>query len=70
MISVEGLNVIPVANFHDIQLRMKEGERQRTIAATKMNETSRFVPIYNHFFSKICSANTNLRFIARRDIRI
>ena len=40
---VEGLSTIPVGSFHDIQLRIKEGDRQRTIAATKMNETSRQV---------------------------
>ena len=34
--------MVPVGNYKDIKLRMNEGDRQRTIAATKMNETSRY----------------------------
>ena len=41
-IPVEGLNVVPVGSYQDIKLRMNEGDRQRTIASTKMNETSRY----------------------------
>ncbi|KAK2152327.1 hypothetical protein LSH36_333g03043 [Paralvinella palmiformis] len=37
---VEGLSTVPVGSYREIRLRMTEGERQRTIAATKMNETS------------------------------
>ena len=40
-VSVEGLSSVPVGSYKEIKLRMNEGERQRTIAATKMNETSR-----------------------------
>ncbi|KAI0215596.1 Kinesin-related protein 1 [Lamellibrachia satsuma] len=37
---VEGLTIVPVGTYSDIKLRMNEGDRQRTIASTKMNETS------------------------------
>ena len=40
--AVEGLTVVPVGSFDEIKLRMNEGDKQRTIAATKMNECSRF----------------------------
>ena len=43
LISAEGLNVVPVGSYSDIRIRMNEGDKQRTIAATKMNETSRLV---------------------------
>ena len=39
--AVEGLSSVAVGNYDDIRLRMAEGEKVRTIAATKMNETSR-----------------------------
>jgi len=38
---VEGLAAVTVGNYEDIAQRMNEGNRKRTIAATKMNETSR-----------------------------
>ena len=44
--TVEGLTVAPVGTYQDIKVRMNEGDRQRTIAATKMNETSRYVIVY------------------------
>lgn len=73
-ILVEGLSTIPVGSFHDIQLRIKEGDRQRTIAATKMNETSRFEycqpPFsnlrFNCFFTScvfLCKSDVNLGLI-------
>lgn len=37
----DGLTVIPVKDFSDIELRMEEGTKNRTIAATNMNATSR-----------------------------
>ena len=43
----EGLNIVPVGSYNDIRIRMNEGNRQRTIAATKMNETSRSVTQIN-----------------------
>ncbi len=41
LFAVLDLNVVPVGNYQDIQLWMSQGEKQRTIASTKMNETSR-----------------------------
>ncbi|ELT96154.1 hypothetical protein CAPTEDRAFT_129452, partial [Capitella teleta] len=37
---VEALTTVPVGSFSEIKLRMNEGDKQRTIAATKMNECS------------------------------
>ena len=39
---VEGLTITPVGSADEVRLRMNEGDRQRTIAATKMNNTSRW----------------------------
>ena len=38
--TVEGLSVVPVDNAADVKLRVLQGDRRRTIAATKMNECS------------------------------
>ncbi|EDQ92679.1 uncharacterized protein MONBRDRAFT_14025, partial [Monosiga brevicollis MX1] len=37
---VEGLRVVPVGNYADIEARIEEGTKNRTIAATNMNATS------------------------------
>lgn len=37
---------MPIGNQKEISSRMREGERERTIAATKMNENSRFVCLH------------------------
>ena len=37
----EGISIVPVGSYKEIRMRMDEGDRQRTIAATKMNDTSR-----------------------------
>ena len=37
----EGLSIVPVGSYKEIRMRMDEGDRQRTIAVTKMNDTSR-----------------------------
>lgn len=37
---VDGLSVVPVANFREIEEQMDEGTKRRTIAATNMNATS------------------------------
>lgn len=36
----DGLTVRPVSNYQAIKASLAEGDRNRTIAATKMNETS------------------------------
>lgn len=36
----QGLRVVPVGNYQDIERRMTEGTENRTIAATNMNATS------------------------------
>jgi hypothetical protein len=38
--SVEGLLTVPVASYHELERRIEAGTRNRTIAATNMNETS------------------------------
>lgn len=40
MYSVDGLQVIPVANYDDIERKMDAGTTNRTVAATNMNATS------------------------------
>ena len=37
----EGLSVQPVKNYQDIEMRMEEGTKNRTVASTNMNATSR-----------------------------
>ena len=37
----DGLTVVPVGSYSEIEHRMEEGTRNRTVAATKMNATSR-----------------------------
>lgn len=39
----DGLLVVPVKDYADIEMRMEEGTKNRTIAATNMNATSRYV---------------------------
>lgn len=40
---VVALSSVAVGSYDDIQQRIKEGNKKRSIAATKMNETSRWV---------------------------
>ena len=40
--------MVPVGSYKEIKMRMDEGDRQRTIAATKMNDTSRLGKIISH----------------------
>ena len=37
----DGLTVQPVKDYKDIEMRMEEGTKNRTVAATNMNATSR-----------------------------
>ena len=39
----DGLTVQPVKDYADIERRMDEGTKNRTVAATNMNATSRYV---------------------------
>lgn len=39
-IAADGLRTIPVTNFQDIEERIAEGTKNRTIASTNMNATS------------------------------
>ena len=36
---VDGLRIVPVKNFKEIEDRIEEGTRRRTVAATQMNAT-------------------------------
>jgi hypothetical protein len=38
----QGLKIIPVVSYEDIEDRMEEGTQNRTVAATNMNATSRY----------------------------
>lgn len=38
----QGLKILPVVNYDDIEDRMEEGTQNRTVAATNMNATSRY----------------------------
>lgn len=38
----QGLKVLPVVSYDDIEDRMEEGTQNRTVAATNMNATSRY----------------------------
>ncbi|CAH1788618.1 unnamed protein product [Owenia fusiformis] len=37
---VDGLSTLPVSNYADVERKMNEGTRNRTVAATQMNQTS------------------------------
>ena len=37
----DGLKTVPVSEYKDIEQRMEEGTKSRTVAATNMNATSR-----------------------------
>ena len=39
----DGLKTVPVSEYKDIEMRMEEGTTNRTVAATNMNATSRYV---------------------------
>ena len=39
----DGLKTVPVSEYNDIEQRMEEGTKNRTVAATNMNATSRCV---------------------------
>ena len=41
--TAEGLQIVPVVSYEDIEKRMEEGTTNRTVAATNMNATSRLV---------------------------
>lgn len=43
----EGLKTVPVSAYTDIEQRMEEGTTNRTVAATNMNATSRYVNLYH-----------------------
>ena len=38
----QGLKILPVVSYDDIEDRMEEGTQNRTVAATNMNATSRY----------------------------
>ncbi len=38
----QGLKVLPVVSYDDIEDKMEEGTQNRTVAATNMNATSRY----------------------------
>lgn len=40
-ITADGLKIVPVSNYADIEQRMEEGTQNRTVASTNMNATSR-----------------------------
>lgn len=40
------LSVVAVKDFADIERRMEEGTKNRTIASTNMNATSRYILLY------------------------
>jgi len=61
---VDGMTVTPVGSFDEIRIRMNEGERQRTIAATKMNETSRYVGCKPRLQSK-CQPSCTIEHITK-----
>ena len=42
LFSVQGLKKMPVGSYKEIEDRMAEGTANRTVAATKMNATSRY----------------------------
>jgi len=42
-ISADGLKSVPVGTYTEIEARIEEGTRNRTVASTKMNATSRYV---------------------------
>lgn len=42
-ITADGLKIVPVSNYTDIEQRMEEGTQNRTVASTNMNATSRWV---------------------------
>ena len=42
----DGLITVPVSEYKDIEQRMEEGTRNRTVAATNMNATSRYVMFF------------------------
>lgn len=42
----DGLKTVPVNEYKDIEQRMEEGTRNRTVAATNMNATSRYGRVY------------------------
>jgi hypothetical protein len=46
---VESLVIVPVNSYADIDNRIEEGTRNRTVAATNMNATSR----YCNFLTKV-----------------
>lgn len=40
-ITADGLKIVPVSNYADIEQKMEEGTQNRTVASTNMNATSR-----------------------------
>ena len=45
--SVDGLLLVPVGSYKDIDAKIEQGTKSRTVASTNMNATSR----YCHYFS-------------------
>lgn len=39
--AADGLKEVPVGSYNEIEQRIEEGTRNRTVASTKMNATSR-----------------------------
>ena len=48
LVAVEGLMSVAVKDYKDIEGRMNEGTKNRTVASTNMNATSRFVSCASH----------------------
>ena len=40
--SADGLKIVPVNSYADIEAKTEEGTRNRTVASTNMNATSRY----------------------------
>ncbi len=50
-VSVDGLTLVPVSNYMDIDAKMTEAMKNRTIASTSMNATSRWTVFWAHLFT-------------------
>lgn len=55
----QGLRIVPVGSYSDIERRIKEGTENRTIAATNMNATSsRAHTIVTIYFDQVTRNDT------------
>ena len=53
---VDGLALLAVASYEDIETLMEEGNKSRTVAATNMNcESSRSHAVFNVILTQICT---------------